>query len=72
MRYSVLHEEKISTVKKAEEIEQRVNVVQETRRPMFQLDGGVVVYPGGNGAPRNQASYNVSTIIWDIGIFKLV
>ncbi|XP_076806040.1 liprin-alpha-1-like isoform X3 [Clavelina lepadiformis] len=58
---SVLHEEKISTVKKAEEIEQRVNVVQETRRPMFQLDGGVVVYPGGNGAPRNQASYNASS-----------
>uniref|UniRef100_H2Y9Y0 SAM domain-containing protein n=1 Tax=Ciona savignyi TaxID=51511 RepID=H2Y9Y0_CIOSA len=43
--------EKVSTERRAEEIEHRVS---EPRRPMFQLDSGAVVYPGGNLTPRSQ------------------
>uniref|UniRef100_H2Y9Y3 SAM domain-containing protein n=1 Tax=Ciona savignyi TaxID=51511 RepID=H2Y9Y3_CIOSA len=50
IRY-ILQEEKVSTERRAEEIEHRVS---EPRRPMFQLDSGAVVYPGGNLTPRSQ------------------
>uniref|UniRef100_F6ZZL8 SAM domain-containing protein n=1 Tax=Ciona intestinalis TaxID=7719 RepID=F6ZZL8_CIOIN len=53
---SILQEEKISTERRAEEIEQRVT---EPRRPMFQLDSGAVVYPGGNMTPRSQPTYTL-------------
>uniref|UniRef100_H2Y9Y2 SAM domain-containing protein n=1 Tax=Ciona savignyi TaxID=51511 RepID=H2Y9Y2_CIOSA len=53
---SILQEEKVSTERRAEEIEHRVS---EPRRPMFQLDSGAVVYPGGNLTPRSQPVYNV-------------
>uniref|UniRef100_H2Y9X8 SAM domain-containing protein n=1 Tax=Ciona savignyi TaxID=51511 RepID=H2Y9X8_CIOSA len=56
IRY-ILQEEKVSTERRAEEIEHRVS---EPRRPMFQLDSGAVVYPGGNLTPRSQPVYNVS------------
>nr|XP_018671251.2 liprin-alpha-1 isoform X2 [Ciona intestinalis] len=55
---SILQEEKISTERRAEEIEQRVT---EPRRPMFQLDSGAVVYPGGNMTPRSQPTYTNSS-----------
>uniref|UniRef100_H2Y9Y4 SAM domain-containing protein n=1 Tax=Ciona savignyi TaxID=51511 RepID=H2Y9Y4_CIOSA len=59
IRY-ILQEEKVSTERRAEEIEHRVS---EPRRPMFQLDSGAVVYPGGNLTPRSQPVYNVSDFL---------
>nr|CAB3265059.1 liprin-alpha-1 [Phallusia mammillata] len=57
---SILQEEKISAERQAEEIEHRVTGTTDTRRPMFQLDSGAVVYPGGTGTPRTQPPFPTS------------